>query len=227
MAFPALVFSTFTTALVYGAAGALAARQVVRVWRSVPWQADLAAGLVAVSVAATLFGLEVGLFVLAVSLAAAVIAGWMEPAAGLTGGRGRFAAAGIMLQAVGPVAIACGAMVVLREHNPVVAGVLFLMVCAYEAGDFLIGSGGSTAIEGPIAGGLAFVLVGFPAALLWLEPFDVMGIWLLVAAAITCLLGQWAASAVLPRPGAKVPALRRIDTLLVLAPLWVAATGAF
>lgn len=227
MTLPALAVSTPATALVYGVTGALAARQVVKTWRSVQWQADLAAGLVAVSVVATLFGLKLGLFVLALSLIVAVVAGWMEPAAGLTGGRGRFAAGGIMFQAVGPVALACGAMVVLRDHNPVVAGMLFLMVCAYEAGDFLIGSGGSTAVEGPIAGGLAFVLVGFPGALLWLEPFDVMGIWLLVAAAVTCLLGQWAASAVLPRPGAKAPALRRLDTLLVLAPLWVAATGAF
>jgi hypothetical protein len=35
------------------------------------------------------------------------------------------------------------------------------------------------------------------------------------------------ASAVLPGAGAHAPALRRIDTLLVLAPLWAATAGAF
>lgn len=221
------MLSTFTTAVVYGLAGAFAARQVVLAWRSVKWQADLAGGLVAVPVAVTIFGLPIGIVTLFVALGIAVVSGSMEPASGSVGGRGRMAAAGIMFQAVAPAAIACGSMVILREQNAVAAGMLFLMVCAYEAGDFVIGSGGTTPVEGPIAGSLAFVLVGFPGALVWLEPFDVIGVWLLIAAAITCLFGQWLASAVLPAPGANAPALRRIDTLLVLAPLWVAATGAF
>jgi len=48
---------------------------------------------------------------------------------------------------------------------------------------------------------------------------------LLGVAAVCCPVGQWIASAILPRPDAHAPALRRIDTLLLLAPLWVVAAG--
>lgn len=216
-----------TTGVLYAATGGLAARQVVQAWKGARWQADLAAALVAAPVLATVVSLPAGLATLVVALLVALIAGFQEAAAGLTGGSGRFAAGGIMVQAVGPLAVAGGSMVLLGDQNPVVAGMLFLMACAYEVGDFVIGSGGVTPIEGPIAGGLAMVLTGFPAALVFLEPFDVMAVWVLGVAASTALVGQWLASAMLPKPDAPASALRRVDTLLVLAPLWVAAAGAF
>lgn len=227
LAAPAVVLSTFTTALLYGVTGGLAARQVVLAWRGTQWQANLAGALVAAPVLVTVAGRQAGVVAVLVALMIALVAGFQEPAGGLRGGTGRFAAGGIMVQAVGPLAVAGGSMVLLANQNAVVAAMLFLMACAYEVGDFIIGSGGITRIEGPIAGGLAMALTGFPAALVFLEPFDVMEVWLLGVAPVAALFGQWIASALLPKPDAHAPALRRIDTLLVLAPLWVAASGAF
>lgn len=227
LAFPAVVLSPFTAALVYGALGALAARQVATCWRTSQWQADLAAGLVAVPVLGTVLSPQLGLVALVVALVVGIVAGAREPAGGLRGTTGRIAGSGVLLATVAPIAVAAGAVVVLAAQNPVVIGMLLLMASAYEVGDFIIGSGGSTPVEGPLAGAVALILVGFPSALVFLEPFDVLAIWVLLVAAVACLLGQWVASALLPRPDARASALRRLDTLLVLAPLWVAATGGF
>ena len=117
-------------------------------------------------------------------------------------------------------------MVLVRIESPTAAGMLLIFVSVYEMGDYLVGSGASNPIEGPLAGGAAVIVTGFPMALLLVEPFDVMGAWLLGVVALSCPVGQWIASAVLPRAGAHAPALRRIDTLLLLAPLWLVATGA-
>jgi hypothetical protein len=161
-----------------------------------------------------------------VAIVAAAIAGFQGAAAGLRSSSGHTAAAGVMLAAIVPVAIAGASVVLIRASSPTAAGVLILFASAYEVGDFLVGSGGSTPIEGPLAGGAALVVTGFPMALLLVEPFDVLGVWMLGVAALCCPIGQWIGSAVLPRPGAKVPALRRMDTLLLLAPVWVVANAA-
>lgn len=187
----------------------------------------MAAALAALPVLASLFGLMPGVAALAVAGTVAFLAGSQEPASGLHGGTGRLAAAGIMLQAVAPLALAGMAVVLVRNESMLPALLLVLMASAYEAGDYVIGSGGWTPLDGPLAGMVAFILVGFPASAVWMEPFDVMKVWVLVVAALTCVFGQWMASATLPKAGAKAPALRRVDTLLVLAPMWLAITGAF
>jgi hypothetical protein len=69
--------------------------------------------------------------------------------------------------------------------------------------------------------------VALPLAQLLVEPFDEAGVALLGFSALAYPFGQVMASALLPGAGAYAPALRRIDTLLLLAPLWAAAAGAF
>jgi hypothetical protein len=70
------------------------------------------------------------------------------------------------------------------------------------------------------------LLVGLPMALLLVDPFDVAGLSLLGFAAVACPLGQILASAALPDARASASALRRIDSLIILAPLWAAASAA-
>ena len=70
-------------------------------------------------------------------------------------------------------------------------------------------------------------LVALPLALVLVEPYDTGGVALLVFAALACPFGQIVASAALPGAGAPAPALRRIDTLVVLALIWAAAAAAF
>lgn len=223
---PAVMVASAGAALVYGIAAGLAARQVVRAWRSPGWQADVAVGLAVVPALAAVLGPVPGLGALALAGLVAMMVGLYEPLDGLDTTTGRLAAAGVVLQAVMPVAVAAVAVVLVRAESPEAAVLLVGLASAYEVGDFLIGSGASNPVEGPLAGGAALIVVGFPMAILLVQPFDVMGVALLGVAAACCPVGQWIASAVLPRPEARAPALRRIDTLLLLAPVWVVAAGA-
>jgi hypothetical protein len=223
---PAVMIHAAGAGLVFAVAGGLAARQVVRTWRSPGWQADAAVALAALPPLVAVAGVLPGMATLALAGVAAMIIGAAEPLDGLDGGTGRFAAAGVLLQAVVPVAVAGTAMVLVRGESPEAAVLLLGLASAYEVGDFLVGSGASNPVEGPLAGGAALIVVGFPTAILLIEPFNVMGVALLGVAAVCCPVGQWIASALLPRPEAKAPALRRVDTLLLLAPLWAIAAGA-
>jgi hypothetical protein len=225
-AFPAVLLSTMTTGLLFATCGGLAARQVAQAWRTERWQADAAAGVAAVTIlGVTVAGTGLTVPLLVVAALAAMGIGLAAPCAGLRAGVGNIASAGVMLQATAPVAVAGIAMVAMRAE--VVASLLLLFVLAsvYEMGDFVVGSGASNKFEGPIAGGAAVVVTAFPCALVLIEPFDVVGTAMLGIAAAACPVGQWMASAVLPWPGAHAPALRRMDTLLLLAPLWAVASG--
>ena len=46
-------------------------------------------------------------------------------------------------------------------------------------------------------------------------------------AAVCCPVGQLVASALLPDPDSPAPALRRIDSFLVLGPLWAFLLGLY
>ena len=218
--------SPITTALVYGVAAGWAARQVARAWGSVAWQADLAAGLGAVPVLAALGGTRALIAALVVVVLVAVGAACAPGGERLAGRGGRAAALGILWLAIVPSAGAAS-MVLVRGDSLAAAVVLLLLVSAYEMGDFVVGSGASNPVEGPLAGITTALLVGLPLALLLVNPFDDAGAPLLGFAAAACPFGQIVASGLLPDAGASAPALRRIDTLLVTAPLWAAAAGAF
>jgi hypothetical protein len=218
--------SPITAALVYGVAAGWAARQVVRAWGSVAWQVDVAGGLGAVPVLAALGGTRLLIAALSVAVLVAIGAACAPGGERLAGRGGRAAALGILLLAIVPSAGAAS-MVLVRGDSRAAAVVLLLLVSAYEMGDFVVGSGASNSVEGPLAGITTALLVGLPLALMLVNPFDDAGAPLLAFAAAACPLGQIAASGLLPDAGASAPALRRIDTLLVLGPLWAAASAAF
>lgn len=218
----AALATTATTALVYGVVAAVAGRQIVRAWRSVSWQADMAAVLAAVPVLAAIAGLELAVAALAAVVVIAVFAAMVPGGERFPGFGGRIAAAGIVASVVLP-ATAGAALVLVRLESVTAAILLVLLVSAYEAGDYIIGSGGSTKLEGPLAGAVTAIVVGFPFAMVLLRPFDVVGVELLAFVAVLPPFGQLLASAALPGAGAPASALRRIDSLLVLAPVWVVA----
>jgi hypothetical protein len=215
-----------TAALVYGVAAGWAARQIVRAWGSVPWQADLATGLGAVPALAALAGTRPLIVALVVGVLVAIGAVCAPDGARLAGRGGRVAALAILWLAILP-SVAAASVVLVRTDSRASAVVLLLLVSAYEMGDFIVGSGASNPVEGPLAGMTTAVLIGFPLAMMLVVPFDRAGAALLGFAAAACPFGQVAASGLLPDAGASAPALRRIDTLLVLAPLWAAASAAF
>jgi glucose uptake protein GlcU len=85
-----------------------------------------------------------------------------------------------------------------------------------------VGTGSTTAVEGPVAGVIGALVVTFALALFPPSAgHSTLSMWLLgVLTAACCPLGQLAGSVLLPSGGSFAPALRRLDSLLVAGPLW-------
>jgi hypothetical protein len=99
--------------------------------------------------------------------------------------------------------------------------VLLVLVSGYEVGDYLVGTGAAGVVEGPVAGIAAVGVLTFTEAVFQLGPFDARAAWVfggLVAALAP--LGAPLASAMAPSAETRLPALRRIDAWLVVAPVW-------
>jgi hypothetical protein len=210
-------------AAVYAGAAGWAAWQTVVAWREEGEGGDrwvaavVAAALPVVALADTrLLGLAV-LVLVAVVLVAAYLTHGLDA----------------MLDVAGTTAMSAlfvglaGASVVVTARLEIGAAVVLLaLVSAYEMGDFLVGSGASGAAEGPIGGAIALGVTAFAVVVLQVDPFDGVDAWGWAAlAAVACPLGQLAASAILPRADARAPALRRLDSLLVLGPIWAVSIG--
>jgi hypothetical protein len=219
----AFALGTYVLAVVYAATAALAGYQAARCWRRRrPNRPDplLAAGVGAIlPLAAAVSTGALGLAVLV--------------AVGLTVVR-----SGVDLRSAIPNAsrtLQCGlwaggaaaAMVCTHRYEPFAAVALLLAVSAYETGDYLVGSGARNAWEGPLAGAVAVFVVQFAVSAVGLPPFEVdNGVLFAVIAAVLCPLGQLLGSLVLPSAAAPASAVRRLDSLLLLAPVWAVAAGA-
>jgi len=107
--------------------------------------------------------------------------------------------------------------------------VLFAYAMAYDAGTYVVGSGAASAWEGPAAGIAATGPVTLTVAAVLAPPFGGTSPWLLggLAAALAPvgpIIG--AALAGTGRDGkVRMPALRRMDSLLVLGPVWALAAA--
>ena len=126
------------------------------------------------------------------------------------------------------VGMAAASPVLLRDlgiHAP-----LFLLAIAasYDAGAYLIGTGASSPWEGPAAGVAAIIPLTMFAAIVLVPPFHgVAPILLGALGALLAPFGPVAGSALLGDAAASAPALRRLDSLLVLGPVWAWCAAAF
>ncbi len=128
----------------------------------------------------------------------------------------------VLFRSAIPVGVAAASLAALGEVGIGAQVSLILLVSAYEAGDFIVGSGSANAFEGPLAGLVALGAVTFLLFLVLPAPFDAASILAFAAvAAVCCPLGQILASALLPRGNAWAPALRRLDSYLLAAPVWL------
>jgi len=120
-----------------------------------------------------------------------------------------------------PIGLAAAAPVVVR-HTGIAATLLLLaLVGVYDAGAYLIGTGASSAWEGPAAGVAALVPLIIFAEVVLLPPFaGAQPLFLGLLAAVLAPAGPVAASALLGDRDAHAPALRRLDSLMLLGPLW-------
>ena len=99
--------------------------------------------------------------------------------------------------------------------------ILLILVSGYEVGDYLVGTGANGMVEGPIAGMAAVFVLTFTEAVFQLGPFDARAAWVFGGlVAVLAPLGAPLASALAPAATAKVPALRRLDAWLLVAPVW-------
>jgi hypothetical protein len=111
---------------------------------------------------------------------------------------------------------------VLVRHTGISAALLLLaMICAYDAGAYLVGTGASSAWEGPAAGVAALIPITIFAEVVLVPPVAATQPLVLgLLAAVLAPCGPVAASALLGDRSAHAPALRRLDSLLLLGPLW-------
>lgn len=131
--------------------------------------------------------------------------------------------AGLTLRAALPLGIAVAALLYLHRVDAWVFMILFGVVSIYDAGNFLVGTGSRRAWVGPLAGLLGAAAVVFGAAGFEAPPLTEQTTWLVGGlAALACPFGQIIGSFMLPRPDARAPALRRLDSYLLAAPLTLA-----
>lgn len=223
-AMAALVLGSVTTTFFFGLAFAAAGSHALRTWRARGAPVDPRVALLGVAVVVVAAGFDprlmgAGVLVLAagaVALAASELDEGEGPARAL-------ARASLVLQSALPTAVAGGCLVLLADLEIWAAVSLLLLTSAYETGDYLIGSGSANAVEGPLAGAVAVVVVTMVVAALGFPPFDVgEAVAFGVVVAPCALAGQLLASVMLPHSRAFAPALRRVDSLLLAAPLWYA-----
>jgi molybdopterin converting factor small subunit len=205
-------------ALVAGAAGA----QTAAAWRRVGGRACRpVAGLsgLVLPLAAALGTASLGVAAVVAAVAAVV-------AAQLDRRRVRsiWADGGLTVRCGYPVGLAAASLVVIRHLEIGAAVSLVLLVCAYDVGDFLVGTGANTPFEGPVSGILAAMVVAFALGVFTVPPFAMASALVFGGLAAALFpLGQLAATEMLPAADARAPALRRLDSLLLAGPLWLGA----
>ena len=219
-AIAALALGTVASALYFGVAFAAAASHALRTWRARGAPVDPRVALIGTAVVVVAAAVHPRAMGVAVLLLAVGALGMAAKDAGADIGA-VLGHTSLVLQTALPAAVAGGCFVLLVELELWAAISLVLLVSAYETGDFLIGSGSTNSFEGPLAGGVAVLVVTLVVAALGFPPFGVgeaFAFGLLVAPG--AFAGQILASAMLPHARALAPALRRVDSLLLTAPLW-------
>lgn len=212
--------------LYFGVAFAAASSHTLRTWRARGRDVDprFALGTTAIVVALAGFGPQLmGLGVIA--LAAATVA--MSLRGDSSSASVSMGDVGLLLQCTLAPAVAGGCVVLLADREVWSAIAIVLLASAYESGDYLVGSGAANNVEGPLAGAAGVLVMSMAIAAGGFPPFDVgeaMLFGLLVAP--LALAGQYVATAMLPHSRAFAPALRRVDSLLVAAPVWYFGIGA-
>ena len=126
-------------------------------------------------------------------------------------------------------ALAIGALIGAAAAGPVItrdlgiAPTLFLLACVatYDAGAYLVGTGASSLWEGPVAGIVALIPITLIGAIILSPPFPSGSPLALGAlAGVLAPVGPLVGTALVGSREANAPGLRRLDSLIVLGPVW-------
>ena len=226
VAFGALIGGPLTSAITYGGAAAVAGAQVARAWRREgagpsPLMTAAGAGLMTAGACFGAGGAGLGML-------AAVALAFVGASNDQRSRNPRIADIGWTLQCALPVGVVGLSMVLLCRLDQGSAISLLLLASAYEAGDYLIGSGSANPFEGPAAGAAGVMVITFIVSTLPISALSFGEAWLLGGAMVLLApAGQLLASALLPAAGTPASGLRRLDSLLIAAPLWAWSVGLF
>jgi hypothetical protein len=208
-----------STAIVFAAVALAAAGQTCRTWRREtrrPFRPVAVGGAAVCALAGSAGPLSVVAAAFATSVAALA-------ASQLRWGR-RDSDARVTIAIAVLIGAGASAPALIRDQLGVVAAVAFVAwVHAVDASTFIVGSGGRQ-WEGIVAGAASAGAIGLFIAAVFVPPFRGVSPWVLAAAtAAFAPAGTIAASALVGRFNAPVPALRRVDAYLVLGPIWALA----
>jgi hypothetical protein len=205
-------------AVLFGLVAAVAALQTSAAWRRARLRSNqLLAGIGAlvVTLAATLGIAFTGLALLLFT-AAAVGSAYLKP-----GRVSPWVTASITIRSGFFVALAAASAVLIDRTDAAALVTLIVLVSGYEVGDFLVGTGATNPVEGPVAGIAAVIVLTFAVSAFEFPPFESGSAWVFGGlVAVLAPLGRFAASVLLPGPDARVPALKRLDSYLIVTPVW-------
>ncbi|MDQ4097400.1 MAG: hypothetical protein M3144_05975, partial [Actinomycetota bacterium] len=126
------------------------------------------------------------------------------------------------------IGLSVASVVLLRNVDKQAPLLLLAFAAAYDAGAYLVGTGAASAWEGPAAGVATLIPVTMLSAVILVPPFPEGSPLLLgLVAAVLAPCGPLVGSALLGERDANAPALRRLDSLFVLAPVWAWVAAAF
>lgn len=224
----ALLGGRFSIGALYSLVGAVAALQTALVWRKAGARPDRlasGAGALAIGLAGAVATWLVGIAILGFVVVALFLA-YGTAAASRRRSLNPIDLAGFTIRCGLFSGFAAACIGITARYSLTGAVGLVVIVAAYEVGDFLVGSGAGNPFEGPVAGATAIVVVTFAITAIGLKPFVFPGSFALAAlAAVLCPAGQLTASLILPKVDAPASALRRIDSILLLAPAWALAVS--
>lgn len=206
------------------AVASVAAAQAARSWRAAPARPIPELALAAPA-AMTLAALAGPLALAAASLAVAAAAFGWEPVRAVLGRYrpGSRTSATRTLAVAAPIGLAAASVVLVRGQGLTEALVLLAMAAAYDAAAYVVGVGAPSAWEGAAAGVASVASTSLAVAAVLVPPFRGASPWVLGgAAAALAPLGPYWGAALLGDRAARAPALRRLDSLLFLAPVWAA-----
>lgn len=104
--------------------------------------------------------------------------------------------------------------------------VLAGMVTVFDSSNYLIATGAPNRWEGSVAGAASIAALTLFVAAVLVPPFTGASPWLLGGAmAVLAPVGPYLARWVIGDPNAPVPALRRLDSLFLAGPAWVAGVA--
>lgn len=222
LAVAATLVGPLAVGVLFGLVAGVAGAQGAGAWRRVGLAADpLVAGLGALAIGLAAVG---GIALAGLALLATVGVAFVAASASPRRRRRRAsvllaASMTVRVSAFAGLAAASAVFLVRTETGALMC--LVLLVSGFEVGDYLVGTGASNPVEGPLAGIAAVVVLTFALAVFGFAPYDTGSTWVFGGlVAVLAPLGRFGAAILVPGPEARVPALRRLDSYLMAAPIW-------